>query len=187
MLVESSRPDVHFPCQRLANLTSAFSVSRPVPIRCFLSGNGPHRPNPDNLSALLKCDLLRIRRKQYSRSVKCWIHRRGLLPLLLACLWIATAAFAEHASAEFPLCQPERSPCCPPSANTTNISCPACSLSAPIAANDKSEHEASRSVPHANHTPGLRTGLPVAASVRELTPGLRYQRTVFALKDDLRV
>ncbi len=28
------------------------------------------------------------------------------------------------------------------------------------------------SVPQANHTPGFRTGLPVAASVRELTPAL---------------
>jgi hypothetical protein len=125
-------------------------------------------------------------RRRYSLSVKCWVHRRRLLPLFLVCIWITTWAFAEHASAQFPLCQPENLPCCPSSTNTTNVSCPACRLSVPVAAKDKSEQERSQSVLQAKITRTHRLGGPVA-STRELTSGFRYRRVVFSLKDDLRI
>jgi len=113
--------------------------------------------------------------------------------LLLACAWIATASFAEHVSAEFPLCRPERTPCCPPPANNNSESCPACHVSvSTVAAKDASEpgtreRRQRNFFPAAENARPRQTGLSAIASRRELTRGLRYRAPVFELKEDLRI
>ena len=116
---------------------------------------------------------------------------RALLPLLAVCLWITAASWAEHVAAEFPLCQPAKSPCCPLPAKNTGESCPACHISNAVAAKksveQEREQEGSKS---ASRTPGAlnrRVGSRVVVSRRELTRGLHYRPTVFGLKDDLRI
>ncbi len=124
-------------------------------------------------------------RKRYSLNVK--LRRvRTFFSLFLACLWITTASLAEHVLAEFPLCQPTHSPCCPQPANNTSESCPACHIPVTVAAKKTLEQE--RLKPRAQTRAALnhRAPPPVIASHRELTAGLRYQRTVFDLKDDFR-
>jgi hypothetical protein len=116
---------------------------------------------------------------------------RALLALLLACLWITTASWAEHVAAEFPLCQPAHSPCCPQPVNNTNESCPACHISDTVAAKksveQEREQEGSKSLPRAQNAANHRANPRVTAFRREHTRGLYYQPTVFDLKDDLRV
>ena len=114
-------------------------------------------------------------------------HVRGLLALLLACLWIATASWAEHISAEFPLCQPAQSPCCPQPANNTSESCPACHITVTVAAKENREQERPNPLRRAKNAPSPRLSQPAIASRRELTPGLHHRTAVFALKDDLRI
>jgi hypothetical protein len=119
--------------------------------------------------------------------VKLSRHLRGFFSLFLACLWITTTSLAEHVSAEFPLCQPTQSPCCPQPTNSTSESCPACHISVTIAAKETRERERLKSLPQTQNAFNHRANPPVTASRRELTPGLHYQTTVFDLKDDLRV
>jgi hypothetical protein len=119
--------------------------------------------------------------------VKLSRHLRGFFSLLLACLWITTASLAEHISAEFPLCQPAQSPCCPQPANNTSESCPACHISVTVAAKETREQERLKSLPQARNALSRQPNPPVTVSRRELTPGLHYRTTVFDLKDDLRV
>ena len=114
-------------------------------------------------------------------------HVRGFLALLLACLWIAAASWAEHISAEFPLCQPAQSPCCPQPASNTSESCPACHISVTIAAKDIREQERLKSLPKARIALSHQPKPPATSSRRELTAGLCNRTTVFDLKDDLRV
>jgi hypothetical protein len=112
---------------------------------------------------------------------------RALFSLFLACLWITTACWAEHVSAEFPLCQPTKSPCCPQPVNNTNESCPACHISVTVAAKKTFEQE--RLKPRRQKRVALNhwSSPPVITSRRELTQGFRFQPTVFDLKDDLRI
>ena len=112
-------------------------------------------------------------------------HLRGFFSLILACLWITTASWAEHVSAEFLLCQPAQSPCCPQPANNTSESCPACHISVTVATKETREQERVKSLPRTQNA--FSATLRVTASHRELTPGLRYRPTVFDLKDDLRI
>ena len=118
-------------------------------------------------------------------------HLRAVLSLLLACLWITTASWAEHVSAEFPLCQPAHSPCCPLPANNTSESCPACHISDTVATRKTLEHEREqeglKSVPQTQTAFSHQAKQHGTASHRELTAGLRYEPTVFDLKDDLRI
>lgn len=116
---------------------------------------------------------------------------RVVLSLLLACLWITTASSAEHVAAEFPLCQPAHSPCCPQPANNTSESCPACHTSDPVAEKKTVEQEREQEELKCR----LRTQTAIihqanpslTAARRELTAGFRYQPMVFDLKDDLRI
>jgi hypothetical protein len=112
---------------------------------------------------------------------------RRMLSLLLACLWITSASFAEHLSAEFPLCQPEHSPCCPLPLNNASQSCPACQVSVTVAEKEESKSERVRFAKLPQKVHDSRPHPLVRASLRELTPGLRYHPAVFQLKDDLRV
>ena len=114
-------------------------------------------------------------------------HLRAIFSLLLACLWITTASWAEHVSAEFSLCQPAQSPCCPQPVNNTSESCPACHISVTVAAKETVKQERLKSPPQTQNALNHQANPPVAASRRELTPGLRYQPTVFDLKDDFRI
>jgi hypothetical protein len=126
-------------------------------------------------------------RKRYSRSVKHGRHLRGFFSLFVICVWIATASFAEHVSAQFPLCQPSQSPCCPLPANNSSESCPACHVTVTVAEEQTREQEQSDPLPQAQNAGGQRPNSPVVASRRELTPGLRYRAAVFDLKADLRI
>ena len=126
-------------------------------------------------------------RKRYSFCVNRSHHLRGFFSVLVGCVWITTACFAEHVSAEFPLCQPAQSPCCPQPANNTSESCPACHITTTVAAKDTREQERLNSIPQAQNALRRRPCPPVTASRRESTPGLRYQPAVFDLKDDLRI
>jgi hypothetical protein len=126
-------------------------------------------------------------RKRYSRSVKLGSHLRGLFSLLVICVWIATACFAEHVSAQFPLCQPSQSPCCPLPANNSSESCPACNVTVTVAEKQTREQDQSNPLPQAQNVGSQRPNSPVIASRRELTPGLSYRTPVFDLKVDLRI
>jgi hypothetical protein len=112
---------------------------------------------------------------------------RRIFALLLACVWITSTSSAEHLSAEFPLCQPDHSPCCPLPVNSAPESCPACQVSITVA---EKEESASESAPLTHHSEIDYYSKPnplIRLALRELTPGLRYQPTVFQLKDDLRI
>jgi hypothetical protein len=114
-------------------------------------------------------------------------HLRRVFSLLLACLWIANASFAQHLSAEFPLCQPERFPCCPLPINNARQSCPACQVSLVIAKKEELKSEAARfaSLPKGPHN--FPPQPLIDEPLQELTQGLRYHPVVFQLKDDLRI
>jgi hypothetical protein len=127
-----------------------------------------------------------IARKRYSLNVKLG-RVRTFFSLFLACLWITTASLAEHVSAEFPLCQPTHSPCCPQPVNNTSESCPACHISVTVAAKKTLEQERFKPRPQTQDALNHRANPAVVAPHRELTAGLRYQPTVFDLKDDLRI
>jgi hypothetical protein len=112
--------------------------------------------------------------------------------LLMVCLWVTSAAFAEHVSAEFSLCQPDRSPCCPQPVNNagnSGESCPACRIVVSVAEKDSKEQdqEQPRLASRTGDQRLRRPSRPAIASHRELTDGLRYRRVVFDLKDDLRI
>jgi hypothetical protein len=126
-------------------------------------------------------------RKRYSLSVKLGSHLRGLFSLLVICVWIATACFTDHVSAQFPLCQPSQSPCCPLPANNSSESCPACHVTVTVAEEQTREQEGLNPIPQAQNVDSQRSNSPVIASRRELTPGLHYRTAVFDLKVDLRI
>jgi hypothetical protein len=105
----------------------------------------------------------------------------------MICVWIATASFAEHVSAQFPLCQPAHSPCCPLPANNTSESCPACHVTVTIAKKETHEQKRVDPLSQAQNVVRQLPNRPVIASQRELTPGLRYRTAIFDLKDDLRI
>jgi len=130
-------------------------------------------------------------RKRYSLNVKAGGRLRSFLCLLLACVWITTASWAEHVAAEFPLCQPAQSPCCPQPANNTSESCPACHIANAVAARksveQEREQEAAKSLPRTRNAHRDQANPRVGAFRRELTRGLYYQPTVFDLKDDFRI
>ena len=126
-------------------------------------------------------------RKRYSLSVEHGRHLRWFISLLVICVWIATASFAEHVFAQFPLCQPSQSPCCPLPANNTSESCPACHVTVTVAEKQTREQERFNPLPQAQNVVSQRPNSPVIASQRELTPGLRYRTSVFNFKDDLRI
>jgi hypothetical protein len=110
-----------------------------------------------------------------------------MFALLLACLWLTSASFAEHLSAKFPLCEPDHSPCCPLPVNNAPVSCPACQ--APISAAEKQESKSEevRFTPRSECVHHTRPVLQLDLALHELTQGLRYYPTVFQLKDDLRI
>ena len=144
---------------------------------------------PIKLFRHLVAFLSSVRRKRYSLSVKLRRHLRTFFALLLAGLWITTASWAEHVSAEFPLCQPAHSPCCPQPVNNSSESCPACHISDTVAAKKTLEHERerSKSLPQIQNWLSHQANPLVTAPPRELTPGLCYRPTVFDLKDDLHI
>jgi hypothetical protein len=110
-----------------------------------------------------------------------------MFALLLACLWITSASFAEHLSAKFPLCQPDHSPCCPLPVNNAPGSCPACRAPITAAEKEESKSEEVRFTPRSEFVDHSRPTLLLHVALQELTQGLRYHPTVFQLKDDLRV
>jgi hypothetical protein len=110
-----------------------------------------------------------------------------MFSLLLACLWITSASFAVHLSAEFPLCQPDHSPCCPLPVNNAAESCPACQVSANVAEKEESKSEAVGFTPRPESVQDFGTQPLRRVALRELTQGLRYYPMVFQLKDDLRI
>jgi len=110
-----------------------------------------------------------------------------MFALLLACLWLTSASFAEHLSAKFPLCEPDRSPCCPLPANNAPESCPACRAPITAAEKQESKSEEVRFTPRSECVLRTRAALPPRVALHELTQGLRYHPTVFQLKDDLRI
>jgi len=112
---------------------------------------------------------------------------RTLFSLFLACVWITTASWAEYVSAEFPLCQPTHSPCCPQPVNNSSESCPACHISITVAAKKTLEQERLKPRPQKRAALNHWSIPPVITSHRELSPGLRYRPMVFDLKDDLRI
>jgi hypothetical protein len=110
-----------------------------------------------------------------------------MFALLLACLWITSASFAEHLSAEFPLCQPDHSPCCPLPVNNAPESCPACHAPVTVAEKEESNSEGVRITLRSECVPHPRPVLLIHMGRREFESGLRYRPTVFQLKDDLRI
>ena len=110
-----------------------------------------------------------------------------MFALLLACVWITSLSFAEHLTAEFPLCQPDHSPCCPLPVNSAPETCPACQVSVTVAERGESPSEGVPLTPHAEKDQHSRPNPLIRLTPRELTPGLRYQAAVFDLKDDLRI
>lgn len=118
-------------------------------------------------------------------------HLRAVLSLLLVCLWITTASWAEHVAAEFVLCQPAHSPCCPQPASNTSESCPACHVSETVAekkiVEQKRGQEELECRPQTQAAISHQAGPSLAAAHCELTAGFRYQPMVFDLKDDLRI
>jgi hypothetical protein len=110
-----------------------------------------------------------------------------MFALFLVCVWITSAAFAEHLSAEFALCQPDHSPCCPLPVNYAPGSCPACQVSSTVAKKEESPAEGVRLTPLGESVHYTGPDLRIRKPLRELTPGLRYDPAVFQLKDDLRI
>ena len=110
-----------------------------------------------------------------------------MFALLLAFVWLTSASFAEHLSAEFPLCQPEHTPCCPLPVNYTPGSCPACQVSVTVPEKEESKSEKVRFAARSESVLHPRPDTQIRVVLREFTPGLRYHPTVFQLKDDLRV
>ena len=114
-------------------------------------------------------------------------HVRRLFSLLLAGLWITSASFAEHVSAEFPFCQPDHSPCCPLPVNYAPGPCPACQVNLTVSEREESKSEEVRFTALSESVPLSRPDPQIRVAPKELTPGLRYHPAVFQLKDDLRV
>ena len=124
---------------------------------------------------------------RYSEAVGSSGQLRRIFALLLACVWITSTASAEHLSAEFPICQPDRAPCCPLPVNSAPETCPACHISIGVAEKEESPSASvlvTRQAKSGTHSKPNRT---VRLALRELTPGLRFQPAVFHLKDDLRI
>jgi hypothetical protein len=110
-----------------------------------------------------------------------------MFALFLACVWITSASFAEHLSAEFPLCQPDHSPCCPLPVNYAPGSCPACQVSVTVAEKEESKSEKVRFTSGSESVLHAKPDLLIQVAPRELILGLRFNPTVFQLKDDLRI
>jgi hypothetical protein len=141
----------------------------------------------DTFQALSLKWLFSIRKKRYSLSVKHSRQLRRFLAMLAPCLWVATASFTEHVSAQFPLCVPAQSPCCPQPTNDTSESCPACHVTVTVAAKQAGYLERLNSFSRAQGALRRRPRATVIASRRELSPGLHFRAAVFDLKDDLRI
>jgi hypothetical protein len=116
------------------------------------------------------------------------VHRRthGVLTLFLAGIWMVTVAFADTAVTPAMHCQ-RHMPCCPQSGNGESCSSAQCTEQIPEKAEAQTvqapERETVAVAP-------VRSGDAAQAAwepVWELTTGLRYQASVFRLKDDLRI
>src|ERR1700733_133973 len=116
---------------------------------------------------------------------------RLLCTLLLAAAWMASVSWTESAFAQFILCQPAQSPCCPQPGNNTSESCPACQLAANSAFRQTRDPEDGQSQRQRDFLPAHVSRKPNRRSPRgprrKLVQGLRYQPGVFDLKDDLRI
>ncbi|HEY9125892.1 MAG TPA: hypothetical protein VIM62_02140 [Acidobacteriaceae bacterium] len=110
-----------------------------------------------------------------------------MFALVLICFWITSASFAEHAWAEFPLCQPDQAPCCPLPENNAPESCPACQVSIAAAQKEESKADETQLAGRSERASYFRADIFIPGARRELTPGLRYHPTVFQLKDDFRI
>lgn len=111
-------------------------------------------------------------------------HR--LLALALAAVWVATLALADTAVTPAMQCQRRHMPCCPRGSNGEGCSDARCTEQVP----EKSETQVVRATDdEAVVIPPIRINAPLRPAVQpvsELTSGLRYQPSVFRLKDDLR-
>lgn len=112
---------------------------------------------------------------------------RRMLALFLVCFWITSASFAEHLSAEFPLCQPDHSPCCPLPENNAPESCPACQVTVTAVQKEESRADQGQLVARSESVAYPAPDIFVPADVHELTRGLGHHPTVFQLKDDMRI
>jgi hypothetical protein len=116
---------------------------------------------------------------------------RLLYVLLFVVAWLASASWTESAFAQFILCQPTHSPCCPTPENNNSESCPACQLTASTAAQETRSPESrqdQRQRDLLRIRVSRRQGTPVKFELRrEFQQGFHYQARVFDLKDDLRV
>lgn len=169
-------------CQRFVNGAN-------LPVQT-LAGSGFRRHESQAVRGVTT-RLVLCSRKRYSLNVKSGRSLRTLFALLVACVWIATACWAEHAAAEFPLCQPAQSPCCPQPVNNSSESCPACHVTNAVAAKrnveQEREQEGSKSVSQTPSALRHQGSARVIVSRRELTRGLYYRPAVFGLKDDFRI
>ena len=119
-----------------------------------------------------------------------FLHRRVMrgVALGLSAVWIVTLAVADTAVTPAMHCQRGHMPSCPQSSNGESCSSARCTEQVP----EKSEAEAVQAkegevqalVPPVRMDNG---GQPGWEPVWELTTGLRYQASVFRLKDDLRI
>jgi len=116
-------------------------------------------------------------------------HRRRfrVLALALAAVWVVTLAFADTAVTPAMHCQRGHMPCCPQNSNGESCSSAQCTEQVP----EKAESQGARVkesetavVPAAGVEAAARR---VAEPMHELSLGLRYQASVFRLKDDLRI
>jgi hypothetical protein len=113
-------------------------------------------------------------------------HRRAfrLVALVLSAFWIVTLVCADTAVTPPLHCQRHHMPCCPASE-----SCSQCTEQVP----EQSEVQAitvEEQQPTAAALPAVAAIAlyrSVQAPIFELTPGLRFQSSVFRRKDDLRV
>ncbi len=156
---------------------SANKYRRPLSVRTrYLS---------DQASLALRV-VLRQRRR-YSMSVISRSRLRRFFALLVGCLWLTTASLAEQVSAQFPLCQPSHSPCCPEPAGNSSESCPVCYVSASAALKEDGQQERSESLARAENARISQPSRSAIASLPQVTLGASHRPCVFALKDDLRI
>jgi hypothetical protein len=118
-----------------------------------------------------------------------WLHRRTgrAVALALSAVWVVTLAFADTAVTPAMHCQRGHMPCCPRSGNSESCSDARCTEQVPEKSETQGVQAKEGETSAVRVAPTDVASAPRPVPVPELTPGMRYQASVFRLKDDLRV